>query len=81
MNLQIDYLRTFIAVADTKGFTRAGNPVNRSQSAVSMQIKRLEDEVDKPLFERIGKTVKLNASCQTPIRPNSLYTFPSSCID
>jgi len=81
MNLQIDYLRTFIAVADTKGFTRAGNQVNRSQSAVSMQIKRLEDEVDKPLFERIGKTGKLNARCQTPIRSNSLYTFPSSCID
>ena len=59
MNLQIDFLRTFIAVADTKGFTKAGRQVNRSQSAVSMQIKRLEDEVGKPLFERIGKTVKL----------------------
>ena len=59
MNLPIDYLRTFIAVADKKGFTKAGIQVNRSQSAVSMQIKRLEDEVGKPLFERIGKTVKL----------------------
>jgi DNA-binding transcriptional LysR family regulator len=61
MNLHIDFLRTFLAVADTKGFTRAGRLVNRSQSAVSMQIKRLEDEVGKPLFERIGKTVKLTA--------------------
>jgi DNA-binding transcriptional LysR family regulator len=59
MNLQIDFLKTFIAVADAQGFTRAGKQVNRSQSAVSMQIKRLEDEVGKPLFERIGKTVKL----------------------
>jgi len=59
MNLQIEYLRTFIAVADTKGFTRAGLHVNRSQSAVSMQIKRLEDEIGKHLFDRIGKTVKL----------------------
>lgn len=59
MNFQIDNLRTFIAVADTKGFTKAGIQVNRSQSAVSMQIKRLEDEVGKPLFKRIGKTVKL----------------------
>jgi DNA-binding transcriptional LysR family regulator len=59
MNLPIDNLRTFIAVADTKGFTKAGIQVNRSQSAVSMQIKRLEEEIDKPLFERIGKTVKL----------------------
>jgi len=61
MNLQIDFLRTFIAVADTKGFTKAGLQVNRSQSAVSMQIKRLESEIGKPLFERIGKKVKLTA--------------------
>ena len=61
MNLQIDYLRTFIALVETKGFTKAGIQVNRSQSAVSMQIKRLEDEVGKKLFERIGKTVKLTA--------------------
>ena len=61
MNLQIDYLRTFIEVADTKGFTRAGIQVNRSQSAVSMQIKRLENEIGKPLFERIGKKAKLTA--------------------
>jgi DNA-binding transcriptional LysR family regulator len=61
MHLQTDYLRTFIALADTKGFTRAGRQVNRSQSAVSMQIKRLEDEIGKKLFERIGKTVKLTA--------------------
>ncbi len=59
MNLQIDYLRTFIALAETKGFTKAGIQVNRSQSAVSMQIKRLEEEIGKKLFERIGKTVKL----------------------
>lgn len=61
MNLQIDFLRTFIAVADTKSFTRAGEQVNRSQSAVSMQVKRLEEEVGKPLFERIGKTAKLTS--------------------
>jgi DNA-binding transcriptional LysR family regulator len=59
MNLQIDFLRTFIAVSDTRGFTRAGRQVNRSQSTVSMQIKRLEDEIGKPLFERIGKSIRL----------------------
>jgi DNA-binding transcriptional LysR family regulator len=61
MNLQLDYLRTFIALAETKGFTKTGIQVNRSQSAVSMQIKRLEDEIGKKLFERIGKTVKLTS--------------------
>lgn len=59
MNLQIDYLRTFIALAEAKNFTKTGIQVNLSQSAVSMQIKRLESEVGKKLFDRIGKTVKL----------------------
>jgi len=61
MNLQIDYLRTFMVLAETKGFTKTGIQVNKTQSAVSMQIKRLEDEIGKKLFERIGKTVKLTA--------------------
>lgn len=68
MNLQIDFLRTFIAVSDTKGFTRAGKLVGRSQSAVSMQIKRLEDEVGKPLFERVGKTATLTVEGNLLIR-------------
>ena len=61
MNLQIDYLRTFVALAEAKNFTRTGKLVNLSQSAVSMQIKRLETEVGNKLFDRIGKTVKLTA--------------------
>lgn len=56
MGLPIDYLRTFIATADTKGFVRAGAQVNRSQSAVSMQVKRLEE-------------MKLNKGCQQMIEP------------
>lgn len=59
MNLQIAYLRTFLALAEAKNFTKTGTLVNLSQSAVSMQIKRLENEVGKKLFDRIGKRVKL----------------------
>jgi hypothetical protein len=40
-----DLLRSFIAVADRGGFTRAARSLNRTQSAVSMQIKRLEENV------------------------------------
>ena len=65
MNLQIDYLRTFIALAETRGFTKAGALVHRSQSAVSMQIKRLEAEVGRPLFDRVGKTVELTREGRT----------------
>ena len=59
MNLQLEYLRTFVAVVDTGGFTRAAGVVNKTQSAVSMQIKRLESEIDSPLFERRGKGIRL----------------------
>ena len=59
MQLPTEYLRTFLAVAATQSFTRAGGQVNRSQSAVSVQIKRLEEEVGRPLFIRDGKKARL----------------------
>lgn len=59
MDLQIDYLKTFLSLTETKGFTKTGIALNKSQSAVSMQIKRLESEVGEKLFLRIGKSVKL----------------------
>ncbi len=54
MQFSNDLLRTFTAVADCGNFTRAGEVVNRTQSAVSMQIKRLESEVGHVLLERNG---------------------------
>lgn len=61
MQLHTEYLRTFIALVETQSFTKAGRQVNRSQSAVSMQIKRLEEEVGRQLFERVGKTARPTA--------------------
>ena len=43
IHLDSDLLRTFVAVAETGNFTRAADQVRRTQSAVSMQIKRLEE--------------------------------------
>ncbi|MGL1864116.1 MAG: LysR substrate-binding domain-containing protein [Pseudodesulfovibrio sp.] len=54
MQFSNDLLKTFTAVADSGNFTRAGEFVNRTQSAVSMQIKRLESEVGHVLFDRNG---------------------------
>ncbi len=51
-HLDSDLLRTFVAVADSANFTRAADIVGRTQSAVSMQMKRLEDMVGGALFER-----------------------------
>lgn len=57
--LDIDQLRTFMAIADTGSFTRAADVVFKTQSAVSMQMKRLEERVGKPLFERDGRASRL----------------------
>lgn len=57
--LDIDQLRTFVAIADTGSFTRAAEIVHKTQSAVSMQMKRLEDRVGRTIFERDGRLSKL----------------------
>ena len=58
-NLEIDLLRTFAAVADTGSFTGAGEVVARSQSAVSLQVKRLEDTLGQKVFERTSRSLAL----------------------
>jgi DNA-binding transcriptional LysR family regulator len=57
--LDLDQLSTFIAIADTGSFTRASETVHRTQSAVSMQMRRLEERIGKSLFERDGRSNRL----------------------
>jgi DNA-binding transcriptional LysR family regulator len=57
--LDIDQLRTFVAIVDTGSFTRAAEIVHKTQSAVSMQMKRLEERVGRPIFERDGRASRL----------------------
>ncbi|MCB4771403.1 LysR family transcriptional regulator [Ancylobacter sp. Lp-2] len=57
--LDIDQLRTFIAIAETGSFTKASEVVHKTQSAVSMQMKRLEERVGKPIFARDGRASRL----------------------
>jgi DNA-binding transcriptional LysR family regulator len=59
--LEPELLQTFIAIAETGRFTEAAKRVGRTQSAVSMQIKRLEETVARPLFVREGRTVRLSS--------------------
>ncbi len=64
-SIDSELLRTFVAIADHGGFTRAAEMVNRTQSAVSMQMKRLEDDVvQRPLFQREGRQFSLTAEGQ-----------------
>ena len=57
-NLDIDLLKTFLAVSDTGSFTRAAEEVNKTQSAVSMQMKRLEELLGRALFARDGRAIR-----------------------
>ena len=57
--LDIDQLRTFIAITETGSFTKAAEVVNKTQSAVSMQMKRLEERLERPIFARDGRASKL----------------------
>ena len=57
--LDLDLLRSFVSVVEAGGFTRAGERVHRTQSTVSQQIKRLEDDIGQPLLIRNGKDVTL----------------------
>lgn len=58
-NLDLTALRAFVAVADAGGVTRAAGLLNLTQSAVSMQLKRLEDSLDASLFSRAARKLAL----------------------
>jgi DNA-binding transcriptional LysR family regulator len=60
--LDPDLLKAFVAVADHRSFTRAAAALNRTQSAVSMQIKRLEDRLGVELFSRTTVNVDLSSA-------------------
>ncbi|MEP2640977.1 LysR family transcriptional regulator [Roseobacter sp.] len=61
-NLDITTLRSFVTVADAGGVTRAAGFLHLTQSAVSMQLKRLEDLMGVELLDRSGRTIGLTAS-------------------
>lgn len=57
--LDLDLLRTFVAIAETGSFTAAAGAVFRTPSAVSMQIKKLEELLRCPVFTRDARSVSL----------------------
>lgn len=60
-NLDLTALRSFVAVADTGGVTRAAAQLNLTQSAVSMQLKRLEESLGQSLLDRSNRSVSPTA--------------------
>ena len=63
--LDIDVLKTFVAIAETGNFSTAAEAVLRTPSAVSMQIKKLEEQLGATLFLRDARSVSLTESGET----------------
>lgn len=59
--LDSELVRTFVTIAETGSFSRAAEVVHRTPSAISMQIKRLEEQLGRTLFERQARHVVLTA--------------------
>lgn len=57
--LDLDLLRTFMLAADLESFAKAADRIARSQSAVSLQMQRLEEMAGKPLFLKQGRSWQL----------------------
>ncbi len=60
-NLDLTAIRAFVTVAECGGVTRAAGQLNLTQSAVSMQLKRLEEALGQSLLDRSGRGISLTA--------------------
>jgi DNA-binding transcriptional LysR family regulator len=58
-DLDLDALRSFVAIAETGGFTAAGELLGRSQAAMSLKIKKLEETLGRRVFERTSRSLSL----------------------
>lgn len=61
IDLEIDLLRCFLAVADRGGFTAAADAIGRTQSAVSLKIRKLEEILGLRVFERTSRSLALTS--------------------
>ena len=60
-NLDLTALRAFVTVAECGGVTKAASMLHLTQSAVSMQLKRLEEALDQTLYSRVGRALVLTS--------------------
>ena len=60
-NLQTDLLRTFVSIVDLGSFTKAGATLGRTQPAISLQMRRLEELVGHPLLRQDGRSFQLTS--------------------
>lgn len=60
-NIDLTALRSFVTAAEMGGVTRAAQSLHLTQSAVSMQLKRLEEALGQPLLDRSGRGIQLTS--------------------
>ena len=65
----MDLLRSFATVAEERSFTRAGERLGRTQSTISLQVKRLEEQLGGSLFTRNPRSLKLTADGERLLGP------------
>jgi DNA-binding transcriptional LysR family regulator len=79
--LDLEAVLAFVLVADLKSFTRAAEAMDTSQSAVSLKIKRLEEELGRRLVERTPRLVRLSAEGDAFLNPaRALVTAHQAAI-
>jgi DNA-binding transcriptional LysR family regulator len=66
-NLDLDTLRTLITAHDLGGFAQAADRLGRTPAAISLQMKRLQEELGTPLFRKHGRVLKLTEAGQTAL--------------
>src|SRR6516164_4726672 len=61
-HLDPELLRTLVAAVDAGGLMRAAARVGRTRSAVSLQMRRLQELIGRPLFRKVGRGLLLTAT-------------------
>ena len=60
-SMDVDAVRAFLLAADLQSFTRAADVLGTTQSAISLKLRRLEDQLGRRLLERTPRHVRLSA--------------------
>lgn len=67
--LDLDLLRCFVTIAETGSFTRAGERLGRTQSTISLQVKRLEDQIGRAILARTPRSLALTPEGERLLGP------------
>ena len=68
-NLDLDLLRSFVTIAEVGSFTGAGDRLGRTQSTISLQVKRLEDLLGRKVFDRSPRSLELTEDGKNLLGP------------